>query len=132
MRGREGEELNSPERIAARYMERLRHEPQENIILLLLDKKNHMLGEQNISRGTVDASVITPREILIEALKAQAVNLILLHNHPSGNPSPSREDICLTERIRQAAEMIGMHLIDHIVIGDQTYYSFVENGMLNQ
>ena len=91
-----------------------------------------MLGEQYISRGTVDASVITPREILIEALKAQAVNLILLHNHPSGNPSPSREDICLTERIRQAAEMIGMHLIDHIVIGDQTYYSFVENGMLNQ
>ena len=132
LRGREGEELNSPERIATRYMERLRHEPQENIILLLLDKKNHMLGEQNISRGTVDASVITPREILIEALKAQAVNLILLHNHPSGNPSPSREDICLTERIRQAAEMIGMHLIDHIVIGDQTYYSFVENGMLNQ
>ena len=132
LRGREGEELNSPERIAARYMERLRHEPQENIILLLLDKKNHMLGEQYISRGTVDASVITPREILIEALKAQAVNLILLHNHPSGNPSPSREDICLTERIRQAAEMIGMHLIDHIVIGDQTYYSFVENGMLNQ
>ena len=76
--------------------------------------------------------MITPREILIEALKIQAVNLILLHNHPSGNPSPSREDICLTERIRQAAEMIGLHLIDHIVIGDQAYYSFVENGMLNQ
>ena len=132
LKGREGEELNSPEQIAACYMEKLRHEQQENIILLLLDKKNHLLGEQCVSRGTVDASVITPREILIEALKIQAVNLILLHNHPSGNPSPSREDICLTERIRQAAEMIGLHLIDHIVIGDQAYYSFVENGMLNQ
>ena len=129
---REGEELNSPEQIAALYMERLRHEAQENIILLLLDKKNHLLGEKYISRGTVDASVITPREILIEALKVQTVNLVILHNHPSGSPSPSREDICLTERIRQASEMIGLHLLDHIIIGDQAYYSFVENGMLGQ
>lgn len=128
----EGEELNSPERIAAYYMERLRHEQQENIYLLMLDKKNHRLGEKCISRGTVDASVITPREILIEALKYQAVNLIVLHNHPSGNPAPSREDVCLTERIRQSSDMVGMHLIDHIIIGDQTYYSFVENGMLGQ
>ena len=131
LRSRGGEELNSPGRIAACYMERLRHEQQENILLLMLDKKNHLLGEQCISRGTVDASVITPREILIEALRYQAVNLIVLHNHPSGNPTPSREDICITERIRQSAEMIGMHLVDHIIIGDQTYYSFVENGMLS-
>ena len=130
LRGRKTEEFNSPERIAAYFMERLRHEQQENIFLLMLDKKNHRLGEQCISRGTVDASVITPREILIEALKCQAVNLIVLHNHPSGNPAPSREDICLTERIRQSAEMVGMHLIDHIIIGDHVYYSFVENGML--
>lgn len=131
LRSREGEELNSPGRIAASYMERLRHEQQENILLLMLDKKNHRLGEQCISRGTVDASVITPREILIEALRCQAVNLIVLHNHPSGNPTPSREDICLTERIRQSAGMIGMHLVDHIIIGDQTYYSFAENDMLS-
>jgi DNA repair protein RadC len=127
----EGESMNSPEYIAGCYMERLRHEKQETIYLLLLDKKNHLLGEQCISRGTVDASVITPREIMIEALKWQAVNLILLHNHPSGNPSPSREDILLTERIRQSAEMIGLHVVDHIVIGDQTYYSFAENDMLH-
>lgn len=130
LRGREGEEMNSPEAIARCYMERLRHENREKIYLLLLDKKNHLLGEHCISQGTVDTSVITPREIMIEALKCQAVNLILLHNHPSGNPAPSRQDAYLTERIRQSAEIIGLHLIDHIIIGDQQYYSFVENNML--
>lgn len=129
IKSREGEELDSPELVAGYYMEKLRHEQQENIWLLMMDKKNHRLGEKCISRGTVDTSVISPREILIEALKCQAVNLIVLHNHPSGNPAPSREDICLTERIRQSADMVGLHLVDHIIIGDQSYYNFVENSM---
>lgn len=122
-------ELNHPKIIAARYMERLRHEKQELIYLLMLDKKNHLLGERCISRGSVDASVITPREIMIAALQQQAVNLVLLHNHPSGNPTPSQADVYLTERIRQAAELIGLSLLDHIVIGDRVYYSFAEHEL---
>lgn len=122
-------ELNHPRVIAGRYMERLRHEKQEMIYLLMLDKKNHLLGERCISRGSVDTSVITPREILITALQQQAVHLILLHNHPSGDPTPSQADIHLTERIRQSAEMVGIHLLDHIVIGDRAYYSFAEQAL---
>ena len=121
-------ELNHPQLIADRYMERLRHEKQELIYLLLLDKKNHLLGERCISRGSVDTSVITPREILITALQQQAVHMILLHNHPSGNPTPSQADTILTERIRQAGEMVGVLLLDHIVIGDRAYYSYAEHS----
>lgn len=123
-------QLDHPDKIATRYMERLRHEKQETIYLLLLDKKNHLLGERCISKGTVDASVITPREIMITALQQQAVNLILLHNHPSGNPAPSQDDIQLTERILQSAELIGLHLLDHIIIGDRMYFSFAAEDML--
>lgn len=83
-----------------------------------------------MSMGTANTSVLTPREVLITALQYHAVNLILLHNHPSGDPAPSREDTLLTERIRQAAEIIGLHLLDHIVIGDHRYVSFREAGYL--
>ena len=124
-------QLDHPDTIAARYMERLRHEKQETIYLLMLDKKNHLLGERCISRGSVDASVITPREIMITALEQQAVNLILLHNHPSGNPSPSQDDILLTRRILQSADMIGLHLLDHIIIGDRMYFSFAAEDMMD-
>lgn len=83
-----------------------------------------------MSQGTANISVLTPREVLITALQHHAVNLILLHNHPSGDPAPSREDALLTERIRQSADIIGLHLLDHIVIGDHRYVSFREAGYL--
>ena len=122
--------FDAPETIADYYMEILRHEEQEKIFLMMLNTKNQLLGEQCMSMGTANTSVLTPREVLITALQYHAVNLILLHNHPSGDPAPSREDTLLTERIRQAAEIIGLHLLDHIVIGDHRYVSFREAGYL--
>lgn len=98
--------------------------------LLMLNSKSRLIGETDISKGTVNAALITPRELFIEALQKNAVSIILLHNHPSGDPTPSREDILLTERIRQAGELIGIELLDHIVMGDNCYISFSEQELL--
>lgn len=119
-----------PSSIAKYYMEDLRHERQEILKLLMLNSKSALIGESNISKGTVNASLITPRELFIEALQKNAVSIILLHNHPSGDPSPSQEDILVTERIRQAGELIGIRLLDHIIIGNNCYISFSEQELL--
>lgn len=117
-----------PETIAEYYMEDMRHEEQEKLRLLLLNTKNHLIKDQIVSIGTVNSSIITPREIFIEALKYRAVFIILIHNHPSGDPSPSREDILLTNRMKECGELLEVLLLDHIIIGDNRFYSFRENG----
>ena len=119
-----------PASIARYYMEEMRHEKQEHMKLLMLNSKSHLLGESDISKGTVNASLITPRELFIEALQKNAVSIILLHNHPSGDPTPSRSDILITERIYRAGVLIGIDLLDHIIIGDNCYVSFSEKDML--
>ena len=123
--------FNNPVTIARYYMEHLRHEEQEVLLVMMLDGRNHLLGEQMISRGTVGATLVTPREVFIEALKFHGVGLILVHNHPSGDPTPSECDMDITERISRAGELLGVKLLDHIVIGDQKYISFREQGMLS-
>ncbi|MBU5481502.1 RadC family protein [Blautia sp. MSJ-19] len=125
-------DFHSPDSIAAYYMERLRHQEQELMICMMLDNQNHLLGDSVISKGTVNATLITPREVYLEALRYHAVNLILIHNHPGGNPAPSRCDTEITERVRQAGEMLGICLLDHIIIGDHRYISFREEGLLEK
>ena len=83
-----------------------------------------------ISQGTVNVSVVSPREIFIEAVKHHAVSLVMIHNHPSGDPAPSREDINLTKRVKEAGELLGIRLLDHIIIGDNCYISLKERGIL--
>lgn len=120
--------FTEPEEIAAYYMEDLRHREQEILLLVMLNSKNVRIQDTVISKGTVNASLISPREIFIEAMRHQAVSIILLHNHPSGNPSPSREDVLLTERVRQAGVMLGIELLDHIIIGDRQAVSMRKQG----
>ena len=81
-------------------------------------------------KGTVNASIISPREIFLEALEVHAVQLVLVHNHPSGDPSPSLEDIRVTRRICKAGELLGIQLLDHVIIGDRCYSSLRERGIL--
>lgn len=121
--------MNNPASIAAYYMEELRHEEQEVVICMMSDVKGHFLGDKILTRGTATGSMVTPREIYMEALRRHAVSLILIHNHPSGDPTPSPDDIQITTRIYQAGELLGIHLLDHIVIGDQKYCSFREEGL---
>ena len=126
----EGLNFSNPASIARYYMEDLRHEKQEHMKLLMLNSKAKLLGETTISKGTVNASLVTPRELFIEALQKNAVSIIILHNHPSGDPSPSREDMLTTKRIQDAGALIGIELLDHIIIGNNCYISFREEGML--
>lgn len=122
--------FDRPDTIASYYMEDMRHLRQEELKLLMLNTKSKLLGETIISKGTVNMSVISPRELFIEALQKDAVMIILLHNHPSGDPEPSREDILVTKKIAKAGELIGITLIDHIIIGDRSYVSLAEKGWI--
>ena len=96
-----------------------------------LDSKGKVIRESVISRGSVNRSLAPVRDILMEALDAEAVNIILLHNHPSGDPSPSGDDRSLTEKLRATCLQADIPLIDHIIIGDNTYFSFKESGFLH-
>lgn len=121
--------MNNPSSVESYYMEELRHEEQEVVICMMSDVKGHFLGDKVLTRGTATGSLVTPREIYMEALRRHAVSLILVHNHPSGDPTPSPDDMQITARIYQAGELLGIHLLDHIIIGDQKYCSFREEGI---
>lgn len=116
--------------VADYYMETMRHLKREKLMALMLDSACNYVKEYEVSVGTVNSSLASPREIFIEALHADAVNIILVHNHPSGNPAPSTEDIRMTSRLKQAGEIIGICIIDHIIIGDNKFISFRENGII--
>lgn len=116
--------------VAAYFMEKLRHRNKECVIVMLLDSKGHLIKEVELSSGTVKMSLLSPREVFIEALKAEAVQMILIHNHPSGDPTPSKDDILITERIYELGQKMDIPLLDHIIIGDQSYMSFKEKALL--
>ena len=122
--------FNRSSTVADYYMEQLRHRRRECVFLLMLDTKGQLIKELELSKGTVKSSLLSPREVFIEALKAEAVNIILLHNHPSGDPSPSREDMAVTGNIAEMGHVLDIPLIDHIIIGDNKYISFKEQGFL--
>lgn len=120
----------TPESIANYFMQDLRHLAREQVLLLLLDSKSKLIRDMVMSSGTVNASIMPVREVLVQALKEEAVNIILVHNHPSGDPSPSSEDIRVTKRVKEASNLIGITLMDHIIIGDNRYISLKEQGLL--
>lgn len=124
-----GLSFRNPQSVAEYYMEEMRHLEQEVLILVMLNTKGRRIGEKVMSMGTVRASLISPREIFIEAMRNQAVSILLLHNHPSGNPDPSPEDITMTLRVREAGELLGIELLDHIIIGDRQAVSMREQGL---
>lgn len=122
-------DFSSPETIAQYYMEDMRHRKREVLKLLLLNTKSKLIADCDISIGTVDAALISPRELFVEALQKNAVSIILMHNHPSGDPAPSREDIRITRRIYEAGQMIGIELLDHIIIGNNRFVSLREKNL---
>ncbi|MBS5523549.1 MAG: DNA repair protein RadC [Clostridiales bacterium] len=122
--------FTNPQVIAGYYMETMRHYRQEHLVLVMLNTKNRKIGDVVLSKGSVNAAMISPRDIFLEALRHDAVNIILLHNHPSGDPSPSREDIEVTATIAHLGQMLGIRLLDHIIIGDKAYLSLFESGQM--
>lgn len=125
----EGQYLRCSEDVAQYLMEQMRHLDHEEIYLLSFNTKCRLISQKKISIGTINQSVISPREIFLEAITQKAAYVIIAHNHPSGDPSPSKEDDLLTERLFQSGELIGIQLMDHIIIGDHIYYSYKEQGL---
>ncbi len=119
--------MNQADTIAAYYMEQLRHRQTEQLIAAFFDAKCAFLGDQIISLGSISGTFASPREIFRYALLKDAAGLILLHNHPSGDPEPSEDDYSITRRVYETGELIGINLVDHIIIGDNCYYSFRDN-----
>jgi len=125
-----GEKITSSEDVALYYSAQLKNSQKECLVLLVLDSKNRIISEEILSVGNINSSIADPREIYLKALKKNGVAVILLHNHPSGDPSPSMEDIMTTERIAKAGELLGIPLKDHIIIGQDSYVSLNAEGYL--
>ena len=124
--------FSSPSAVADYYMEQLRHLETETAVLVLLDNRMALLREEVLSLGTVNCTLLSPREIFLRALRWGAVNIMLLHNHPSGDPTPSGMDVEITERICKAGQILGIQLIDHLIIGDLRYTSMRECGCISE
>lgn len=107
----------------------IHEEPEEYMYMICMNTKNRVIGVFEISHGNVNSSIVGVREIFQKALLANAVSIILMHNHPSGDPKPSREDIEVTKRIVEAGKIMGVEVLDHIIVGD-TYVSLKEKGYL--
>ena len=107
----------------------LRHETKEYFFTIHLDGKNRICCVDEVAIGSLNQSIVHPREVFKTALLSSAAAIILLHNHPSGDPTPSREDMEITRRLREAGELIGVRVLDHIIIGD-SFVSFVSQGLL--
>ncbi|MCD8020604.1 MAG: DNA repair protein RadC [Clostridiales bacterium] len=123
-------DFSSPEYIASYYMESMRHLETERVLLLLLDGRHRLMKEIPLSQGTANSAFVSVKSIFTEAFRYEAVHLILLHNHPSGYPEPSREDLLFTRRVKEAGELLGIPLTDHIIIGDRCFVSLREEKMM--
>lgn len=124
--------FDSPSNVAEYYMEQLRHCDKEHVILVMLNNQMGLVKEELISVGTVNNSLVSPREVFKVACKNGAVFIILIHNHPSGNPKPSKNDLFVTKQLEEIGEILDIKLIDHIIIGDNAYTSFREKMLCNE
>ena len=114
------------------YMPKFYGLKKEKFLCTLLDTKNRVFKETTVSEGTLTSSLVHPREVFRYAIKEAAASVLFVHNHPSGDPSPSRDDIDITKRLIETGKIIGINVLDHIIIGDGRYLSLIESGYLNQ
>jgi DNA repair protein RadC len=109
--------------------ERLAGLRKEQFHVILLDGKNRPIKDVRVSEGTLTASLVHPREVFVPVIEESAAAIVLVHNHPSGDPTPSAEDIAITRRLREVGELMGVRVLDHVVIGDGRYVSFADEGL---
>jgi DNA repair protein RadC len=122
--------IRSPEDGAKYVMNDMRFLSQEHFVCLYLNTKNQVIHKQTVFIGSLNASIVHPREVYKEALKRSAASIICLHNHPSGDPAPSREDIEVTKRLVECGKIMGVELLDHLIIGENKFVSLKEKGYL--
>lgn len=124
--------LNNAQKIYAYFKNKIAYLEQEHLIAIFLDAKNNLLCYKTIFIGTANMSITHPREIFKEAMKNAAVSLIIIHNHPSGDITPSKADKLFTSQIYTTGKIVGIPLLDHIIIGKNNYYSFYDNGEIHE
>ena len=122
--------LASPGDAASYLMSMLRHETHEKFVVVLLDAKNRVMSTRQVSEGSLTSAVVHPREVFAPAVVMHAASILVAHNHPSGDPEPSKEDKQLTEALEKAGELLGIPLLDHVIIGDGRHYSFKEHDII--
>ncbi|WP_318245332.1 RadC family protein [Paenibacillus gallinarum] len=122
--------IRSPRDAADLLMEQLRYLQKEHFVCLFLNTKNHVIAQETLSMGSLNAAIVHPREVFRAAIKCSSASLICAHNHPSGDPTPSPEDIKLTKRLLEAGEIVGIEVLDHVVIGDGKFVSLKEQGFI--
>lgn len=122
--------IKSPDEVASLFIEEMRYLKKEHFKVLLLNTKNEIIMIENISIGSLNSSVVHPREVFCTAIKKSACSMIAVHNHPSGNPTPSQTDIDVTRRLVEAGDLLGIKVLDHLIIGDGTYVSLKEKMLL--
>lgn len=122
--------IASPQTIAALLLEDMRYLKKEVFKIVLLDTKNNIISINNVSVGCLDSTIVHPREVFLDAIKNSSAAIILVHNHPSGEVEPSKDDINITNRIIECGKIIGIKVLDHIIIGDGNYLSFKEKGYI--
>ncbi len=115
--------LKSPEDVAAKVRSQLKGKKKEHFLVLCLDTRNRLINPRLVSMGSLDTSVVHPREVFKEAVSSCAASVIFTHNHPSGDPEPSKEDIELTKRLAKAGEILGIDVLDHIIVCDEGFVS---------
>ncbi|HHT43382.1 MAG TPA: DNA repair protein RadC [Firmicutes bacterium] len=122
--------VNSPSDAAQLVLRELSMADKEHFMIIMLNTKNRVIAKKVISIGHLQASLVHPREMFKEAIRRSSAAVILVHNHPSGDLTPSRDDITTTERLREAGSLLGIDVLDHIIVGDNRYFSFREQGLL--
>ncbi|MFC2048224.1 DNA repair protein RadC [Chloroflexota bacterium] len=121
--------VKTPGEVVSLVRGRLKGKKKEHFLALLLDTRGQLIRISEISVGSLDTSIVHPREVFKEAVSASAASVIFVHNHPSGDPEPSEDDIKLTERLAQAGEIMGIDVLDHVVISDKNYLSLKGRGL---
>jgi DNA repair protein RadC len=122
--------LKSPENVVAVMRSKLKGKKKEHFWVICLDTRNRLINWKPVSIGSLDTSIVHPREVFKEAVSSSAASVIFVHNHPSGDPEPSKEDVELTERLVKAGEIIGIDVLDHIIVCDKSYLSLKANNLL--
>lgn len=124
-----GDPVCAPQVLAERLRARYRGALREEFVAVLLDGGNRILREVTVSVGTRDSALVVPGDVLVEAVRESASGVIFAHNHPSGEPLPSPEDIRVTRRLREACALLGIRFVDHVIVTDRGYFSFREEGV---
>ncbi len=129
-RGTKLKEIRGPDDVVAFVGPKLRREQREHFLVLLLNARHEAIARETVSIGSLNASVVHPREVFKPAVMQSAASIVLVHNHPSGDPEPSEEDLAITKRLVQAGELLGIAVLDHVIVGSRGVVSLRSRNML--